>query len=69
MHYAVGNVFGAGLEGFELDLLRQSFGIGLRATSAREHAFEILTAFGTRTFEAGAAIEHFRFVLGASSGF
>jgi hypothetical protein len=69
LHYAVGNVFGSQLEGFEWELLRQSFGIGFRATNAREHAFEVLTAFGTETFDQGAAVDTFRFVFGASSGF
>jgi outer membrane protein assembly factor BamA len=68
-HYAVGNVFGRHLGGFEADLLRQSFGIGLRANNARDHAFEILSAFGTETFEQGGRVDTFRFVLGASSGF
>ena len=69
IHYGVGNVFGAHLEGFELGRLRQSFGLGLRANSARDHAFEILAAFGTRTFDDGGGIEHFRLVFGATSGF
>jgi hypothetical protein len=68
-HYAVGNVFGAHLDDFELDQLRQSFGIGLRANNARDHAFEILTAFGSETFDQGGGIDTFRFVFGASSGF
>ena len=69
MHYAVGNVFGPHLDGFEPNLLRSSFGIGMRANSARDHPFEILLAFGTRTFEAGSGIENMRFVIGATSGF
>ena len=69
VHYAVGNVFGEHLDGFELGLLRQSFGLGLRSTSHRDHSFELLLAFGTRTFDAGAGIEHFRFAVGTTSGF
>jgi hypothetical protein len=69
LHYAVGNVFGAHLDGFELELLRSSFGFGLQATGKRDHPFEILLAAGTDTFENGAEIEHVRFVLGATSGF
>lgn len=69
MHYAVGNVFGEHLEGFELELLRQSFGMGFRSTGNRDHAFELLVAFGTDTFRGGAEIENVRLVLGATSGF
>lgn len=69
MHYAVGNVFGQHLSGFETGLLRQSFGIGLRSTGHRDHSFEALVAFGTDTFERGGEIETVRFVVGATSGF
>jgi len=69
MHYALGNVFGEHLDGFELGLLRQSFGIGFRGTGHRDHSFEVLLAFGTKTFDGGGEIESVRFVLGATSGF
>jgi Omp85 superfamily domain len=69
LHYAVGDVFGPQFEGFRAELLRQSFGLGLRSNSSRDHAFEALLAFGTHTFKDGAEIENIRFVLGATSGF
>jgi hypothetical protein len=69
MHYAVGNVFGEHLESFETKLLRQSFGLGLRSNGSRDHVFEILLAFGSKTFDEGGGIENVRFVLGATSGF
>jgi hypothetical protein len=69
LHYAAGNVFGRQLDAFRAPLLRQSFGLGLRANSSRDHALEALIAFGTRTFEAGGGIENVRAVLGATSGF
>ena len=69
LHYSVGNVFGEHLESFEAKLLRQSFGMGFRTVSSRDHVFEILLAFGSETFDDGAAIEHVRFVFGATSGF
>jgi hypothetical protein len=69
IHYAVGNTFGEHLEDFELDLLRSSFGIGLRAADKRDHAFELLIATGTETFRDGGRPEEFRFVFGGSSGF
>ena len=68
-HYSVGNTFGEHLEDFSPEKLRQSFGLGLRATGSRDHAFEMLFAFGTETFESGGGVENFRFVVGASSGF
>ncbi|MEM6791308.1 MAG: BamA/TamA family outer membrane protein [Myxococcota bacterium] len=69
VHYSMGNVFGERLEGFELDRLRQSFGLGFRANSARDHAFEFLVAGGTDTFERGADLDSFRLVFGSSAGF
>jgi hypothetical protein len=69
IHYAVGNVFGSQLDGFEVERLRSSFGIGIRASNAREHAFEFLVAAGTETFEDGGRIDNFRLVIGAPSGF
>lgn len=68
-HYAVGNVFGEHLEGFEMKQLRQSFGMGFRANGSRDHVFELLLAFGSETFDQGAGIENVRFVLGTTSGF
>jgi hypothetical protein len=69
LHYSVGNVFGEHLTGFEAKLLRQSFGMGFRSIGNRDHALEMLVAFGTETFASGAEIENVRFVLGATSGF
>jgi hypothetical protein len=69
LHYGVGNVFGEHLEGFEISLLRQSFGLGLRSNGSRDHVFEILLAFGSDTFDDGGEVDHVRFVFGASSGF
>lgn len=69
IHYEVGNVFGEHLEGFEPELLRASFGVGLRANRRRDHAFELLTGFGTDTFADGGGITSFRLALGASREF
>lgn len=69
IHYAVGNVFGEHLDGFEPGLLRQSAGVGLRAVGSRDHVFEMLLAFGTEPFDEGAEPESLRFVFGATSGF
>jgi hypothetical protein len=69
IHYALGNAFGKHFEDFELELLRQSFGIGFKASAAEDHTFELLVAGGTRTFEAGGGVENFRFVFGSTAGF
>jgi hypothetical protein len=69
MHYSVGNVFGEHLDGFKAKKLRNSIGLGVRSTTARDHPFEILVAVGTETFEQGAQIDNIRFVFGTTSGF
>ncbi|MFO0568540.1 MAG: BamA/TamA family outer membrane protein [Polyangiaceae bacterium] len=69
LHYAVGNVYAARFANFESELLRQSFGLGLRSSGNRDHAFELLVAFGTETFADGAEVENVRLLLGATSGF
>ena len=55
LHYAVGNVFGEHLDGFEPGLLRQSFTLGLRSIRA-ETTFEILSG-SAQTFDEGSEIE------------
>jgi hypothetical protein len=69
MHAALGNVFGPHLEGFETKLLRLSSGIGLRTNGSPDHAFEILTGFGTDTIADGMHVTSFRFVIGGTRGF
>jgi hypothetical protein len=69
MHAALGNVFGAHLDGFETKLLRLSSGIGLRTNGSPDHAFEILTGFGTDTIADGMRVTSFRFVVGGTRGF
>jgi hypothetical protein len=69
LHYAVGNVFGEHLDGFEPGLLRQSFTLGLRSNTSRDHPFEILLGFGTKTFDEGSELDSLRIQFGATSGF
>ncbi len=69
LHYGAGNAFGEHLDGFELELMKQSFGLGMRTTSERDHAFEMLVAVGTETIRDGGAPETFRFVFGTTAGF
>ncbi|HTV25559.1 MAG TPA: hypothetical protein VMG12_42980 [Polyangiaceae bacterium] len=69
LHYAVGNVFGAQLAGFEPELLRSSFGIGVSSAASSDNPFEALLALGTRPFQDGGGVESVRFVFGTSAGF
>jgi hypothetical protein len=69
LQYELGNVFGTHLEGFNFELLRQSFNFGLSAVGARDHSFELLFGFGTTPFDEGGEVESFRFVFGTTSGF
>jgi hypothetical protein len=68
-HFAVGNVFGRQLKGFEWDLLRASFGLGLRSSTAVDSSLNLLIAFGTETFKDGTDIDSVRIVLGFRRGF
>lgn len=67
--YEAGNVFGAGLEGFDLAALRSSFGIGLAAVGSQDHPFQLLIALGTEPYGEGAEVDSFRFVFGTTAGF
>lgn len=69
LNYSLGNVFGERLKDFDTALLRQSFGLGFRANSARDHTFEFLLAFGTETFDQGGKLDSVRFVFGSTAGF
>jgi hypothetical protein len=70
LHYAVGNVFGEHLSGWEARRLRSSFGIGVQSNvPARGAPFQLLLALGTRTFEESAAIDSVRIAVGSTHGF
>jgi hypothetical protein len=69
LHYEVGNVFGAQLDGFRPERLRSSFGFGLDSVEPTDHPFEALLAFGTQPWNEGGAVESVRFVLGTRAGF
>jgi hypothetical protein len=66
---ALGNVFSRRFEDLRPDLLRGNAGLGLRSTSSRDHALEVLVAAGTETFEDGFKVNSFRLRIGGSSGF
>ncbi len=69
MQAALGNVFGPGLDDFKPSLLRFSGAIGVESVGGADHTFEILTGFGTETFEDNLRVTSFRFLFGTNRGF
>ena len=69
MQAAVGNVFGDRLEDFAMERTRFSFVGGLTSPNQRDHQFNFMVGFGTKTFEQGAAPDSLRFVVGGTTGF
>lgn len=69
LQFAVGNVFGEHLAGFDTDLLRMSFALGIRTIEERDYSFDLLLGSGTETFKQGASINDVRFVAAATRGF
>jgi hypothetical protein len=68
-HAGVGNVFGARLEDFDVDLLRFSTGIGLRSIGPPDHRFSFQIAFGTQPFDLGFKFDSIALVIGGVTGF
>ena len=66
---AAGNVFGEHLQDFKPDLTRLSFVAGLTSPSSRDHGFNFLLGFGTKTIHDHATPESVRFYLGGTTGF
>ncbi len=66
MQAAVGDVFGAHLEGFEPGLLRLSAALGIESDSSPDNAIHFLIGFGTETFDHGGQVDSFRLAFGTS---
>jgi hypothetical protein len=66
MQAAVGDVFGAHLEGFEPGLLRLSAALGIESDASPDNAIHFLIGFGTETFDHGGQIDSFRLAFGTS---
>jgi hypothetical protein len=66
---AFGNVFGPHLEGFDVDLLRFSAGIGIKSIGSVDHRFQFRFAVGTAPFSEGGGIDSVRLVFGSVTGF
>ena len=69
LRFEVGSVYGPRLENFDPDLLRMSFGIGIRTTRFGSVPFEVLVAFGTEPFSEKAKLESFRLLIGSTRAF
>ena len=69
MQAAVGNVYSDHLKDFRPERNRFSFVGGIRSPNHRDHQFNVLVGFGTRTFEQGGQPESLRLVLGGTTGF
>jgi hypothetical protein len=67
--FSIGNVFGKHLSGFDWELLRTSFGVGLRSSIEVDSSVNLLVAFGTETFGQGTEIDSFRLAVGWTRGF
>ncbi len=67
--FAVGNTFDSRFDGFELDRLRMSWGVGIAAVIERDHLFQFELGWGTDTFENGPNVESFRLAIGAHRDF
>ncbi len=65
---AVGNAFGAHLDGFAANKLRVSGDIGITTVGARDSGFEIIVGLGTSTFEQGGNIDSVRIAIGSRRG-
>jgi hypothetical protein len=66
MQAAVGDVFGAHLDGFDAKLLRFSGALGLESDRSPDSNFDIIVGFGTEPFERGATVDSIRLALGVS---
>ncbi|MDB4943676.1 MAG: hypothetical protein JWP97_3210 [Labilithrix sp.] len=69
VHAALGNVYGAGYEGFDVKSSRLSTGLGVRSNGERDSGFELLFAIGSDPLDEGFAVSSFRLVFGSHHGF
>jgi hypothetical protein len=65
----VGNAFDRDFEGFALDAMRGSAGLGIKATSGRASAFHASFALGSTKFDEEFGVDSIRFAFGSQRGF
>jgi hypothetical protein len=66
---AIGNAFGAHLDGFSPGALRLSGDVGVTTSTARDQGLELLVGVGSETFDQGAGVTSLRVLLGSRRGF
>ena len=66
---ALGNVFGAHLDGLAMKLMRVTTNVGIRTSGSRDQSFEILFGVGSETLDEGLRFTSKRFLIGATRGF
>lgn len=64
-----GNVFGDHFDGFQVDRMRGSVGMGVRSVGYGDHRFEMLLALGTSPFNESFKVDSVRFEIGGVIGF
>jgi hypothetical protein len=69
LQVATGNVFAERFEDFAFKRFRLSSAIGIESIGSRDSSFELLFGIGSETFEHGAQIDSFRFLIGTNHGF
>ncbi len=70
LHVSVGDVMGRNFDGFELESMRMSAGIGLRSIGDRDNSLNMLLAVGTSPFnDDNFGVESVRFLFGTQTGF
>src|SRR5262249_14068818 len=69
LQLAMGNVFGEHLADFDPKLARMSGTVGVRTSGSPDHRFELLTGFGTETWDDGLKVTSVRFLVGTTRGF
>jgi hypothetical protein len=67
--FAIGNAFGARLDGIAPGKLRMSGDFGFTTSTQHDQGFELLVGLGSETFDQGAGITSVRVTLGSRRGF
>lgn len=69
LHVAMGDVFGAHLEGLSPGLMRLSSGFGLRSSGTPDRFVELMVGVGTEPLDQGAQVSSVRVYFGGTRGF
>ena len=67
LFYEMGNVWDRHLTNFDVQSMRGSYGLAMRTNTSRDASFQLLVAFGTKTWSVQP--DEFRFFAGTNVGF